>query len=141
MNLIPGIDTTAGALHAEKTRMDIIAQNIANANTTRDANGEVYKRKDVIFESYMVKATDSDGKTVNVKNVRVADIVDDDTPGPKIFNPSHPHADAEGMVEMPNVKTSTEMVNLISASRAYEANLSVFKTSRAMARQALSIGR
>ena len=75
------------------------------------------------------------------QGVRVVDVFDDQTPGRMIFNPGHPHANDDGMVEMPNVDVSREMIDLISASRAYEANLTVVKTSRRMAQQALAIGR
>ena len=140
MQLIPGIRASADALDAEKIRMDIIAQNIANANTTKDLDGKPYRRKLVEFESVMHHATTHNPQGF-VEGVRVRDIVQDDSPGPKIFNPAHPHADDEGYVRMPNVKVQREMVDLISSSRAYEANLSVIKTARSMARQALSIGR
>ncbi len=139
MDLIPGINATADALNAEKIRMDVIATNIANANTTRDVNGEVYKRKQVVFEAYLDKT--ASGSQPAATGVRVAEITEDTTPGPKIYNPDHPHADSEGMVEMPNVKMSWEMVDLIFASRAYEANLSVVRTARQMAQKALAIGR
>jgi len=135
MDLLPGIGATAQALSAEKVRMEVIAQNIANAQTTRDANGGAYQRKIVAFEAMM--GDREDGVT---QGVRVAGILPDPTPGPLVYNPNHPHANAEGMVLMPNVKTSQEMVDLIASSRAYEANLTVVKTSRQMARQALAIG-
>ena len=140
MELIPGIRPSSDALGAEKIRMDIIAQNIANANTTKDLDGEPYKRKLVEFESVLHHATslNPDGY---VEGVKIRDIVEDKNPGPKVFNPAHPHADTEGFVKMPNVQVQREMVDLISSSRAYEANLSVIKTARSMARQALSIGR
>lgn len=137
MHLIPGADASASALNAEKLRMDIIAQNIANANTTRDVDGEPYKRKLVMFETLLERTE----RGREVQGVRVSGLMDDPTPGDAIYNPAHPHADENGMVHMPNVKVSREMVDLISTSRAYEANLSVVKTSRQMAAQALSIGR
>lgn len=114
--------------------MDVVSQNIANAHTTRDVNGEAYKRKVVSFESALDASTGGTG-------VRVSKITDDSTPGELVRNPQHPHADKDGMVQMPNVNTSMEMVDLISASRAYEANLSVARNARQMATKALSIGR
>ena len=140
MHLIPGAQASADALGAEKIRLDVIAQNIANANTTKDLNGKPYRRKLVEFEAVMHKATTQNPQGF-VTGVRVRDIVADGNPGPKIYDPAHPHADAEGYVRMPNVKIHREMVDLISTSRAYEANLSVFKTARSMARQALAIGK
>ena len=134
MNFITGLNSTASALQAENTRMDVVSQNIANAHTTRDVNGEAYKRKVVSFESALDASTGGTG-------VRVSKITDDSTPGELVRNPQHPHADKDGMVQMPNVNTSMEMVDLISASRAYEANLSVARNARQMATKALSIGR
>lgn len=126
--------------------MDIIAQNIANANTTKDVDGNPYKRKLVKFETIMDQANTTNPHSSNlgqsfVKGVRIGGVVHDQNPGSRIYDPAHPHADADGYVKMPNVKVQREMVDLISSSRAYEANLSVVKTARGMARQALSIGR
>ena len=140
MHLIPGAQASSDALGAEKIRLDVIAQNIANANTTKDLDGKPYRRKLVEFESVMHPATTANPQGF-IEGVRVRDIVADGNPGPKHFDPAHPHADADGYVHMPNVKVQREMVDLISTSRAYEANLSVFKTARSMARQALAIGR
>lgn len=132
MDMIPGIDVTASALNAEKIRMDVVAQNIANANTTRDTDGHAYQRKMVSFESVL----DATGK-----GVQVGRISSDTTPGETIYQPGHPDADKNGMVQMPNVHLSTEMVDLMSSSRAYEANLSVARNAKQMATKALSIGK
>jgi flagellar basal-body rod protein FlgC len=134
MNFITGLNSTASALNAEKTRMDVIAQNIANAHTTRDVNGEAYKRKVVTFESALDASTGNSA-------VRISKIDDDNSPGETVHNPEHPHAGPDGMVRLPNVNTAIEMVDLIAASRAYEANLSVARNARQMALKALSIGR
>jgi flagellar basal-body rod protein FlgC len=143
MNIIPSLQITADALNAERVRMDVVSQNIANAQTTRDATGEAYKRKVVSFESVLQKASDRSGDlaSVNVRSVRVAGVSSDNTPGQAVYNPGHPHADANGMVRMPNVEVAREMVDLISSSRAYEANLTVAKTARMMAEAAMRIGR
>ncbi len=134
MDLLPGIQSTVSALDAHKVRLEAIAQNIANANTTRGPDGEPYQRQLVSFASEIDRATGQE-------TVQVSSISQDNRPGPLVHNPGHPHADADGMVRMPNVKTSLEMVDLISASRSYEANLSAAKTSRQMAQRALEIGR
>lgn len=149
MNIIPSSSIIGDALTAERIRMDIVSQNIANAQTTRDVDGGAYKRKIVSFEAVMKKAEDGSnggasgmsGSTHGVKTVRVSGITSDTTPGDKVFNPSHPDADKDGMVTMPNVKVAQEMVDLISSSRAYEANLTVARNSKAMADAALRIGR
>ena len=138
MNLISGVDVTAGALSAQKTRLDIVAQNIANAQTTRTANGTAYQRQIVSFESEMVKRG---AMGAALQSVRVAAISADKTPGQQVYNPQHPDAAPDGTVVMPNVNLSYEMVDLITASRAYEANLSVVKNARQMAMKALEIGK
>jgi len=135
MNYITGIQATGSALNAEKIRLDIVAQNIANAHTTRDLDGTAYKRKVVSFESVLGTERGTSG------GVRVSSVQSDETPGELIYSPQHPHADANGMVRMPNVKIAVEMVDMLSASRAYEANLAVVRNARQMAAKALAIGR
>ena len=137
MNLIAGIDVTSGALNAQKTRLDIVAQNIANAQTTRTPNGTPYQRQVVSFESELVRRTGGS----SLQTVRVASIQPDRTPGQQVHNPQHPDAGPDGLVTMPNVNLSYEMVDLITASRAYEANLSVVKNAKQMALKALQIGK
>jgi flagellar basal-body rod protein FlgC len=139
MNIISGIDVTAGALDAQKTRMDIVAQNIANAETTRTPGGGPYQRQVVSFESELVRQQGAGGGTL--QTVKVGSITSDPTPGQQVYNPQHPDAGADGMVTMPNVNLAFEMVDLITASRAYEANLSVVKNAKQMAEKALEIGK
>jgi flagellar basal-body rod protein FlgC len=138
MNLISGIDISAGALNAQKTRLDIVAQNIANAQTTRGPNGAPYQRQIVSFESELVRRT---GSGPSLQSVRVAAISADQTTGQQVYNPQHPDAGPDGLVTMPNVNMSFEMVDLITASRAYEANLAVVKNAKQMAMKALDIGK
>jgi flagellar basal-body rod protein FlgC len=139
VNLISGIDVSAGALHAQKTRLDIVAQNIANAQTTRTAGGGPYRRQIVSFEAELMRRSPGGGPSV--QTVRVGSISADRAPGQQVYNPQHPDADAGGLVTMPNVNLSYEMVDLITASRAYEANLSIVKNARQMAMKALEIGK
>ena len=134
MNLIPGVNVTASALNAETVRMDVVAENIANAYTTHGADGQAYKRKVVSFES-MLDPAGSGQQTVQVSKVAT-----DDSLGEMVFDPSNPDANKDGMVQMPNVNLSTEMVDLMTSSRAYEANLAVIRNARQMATKALSIG-
>ena len=138
MNLIAGIDITAGALNANKTRLDIVAQNIANAQTTRTPDGGPYQRQVVSFETELIRRV-AGGSAL--QGVKVGAISVDRTPGQQVFNPQHPDATSDGLVTMPNVNLSYEMVDLITASRAYEANLSVVKNARQMAMKALEIGK
>ncbi len=137
MNLIAGVDVTAGALNAQKLRLDIIAQNIANAQTTRTAEGGPYRRKIISFETELVKRV---GGTP-LQTVPVSGITNDKSPGQSVYNPQHPDAGPDGTVMMPNVNLAFEMVDLITASRAYEANLSVVKNARQMAMKTLEIGK
>lgn len=132
MNLLSGINVTSSALNAEKIRMNVVAENIANAQTTHDVDGQPYHRKVVSFESVL------DGAE---KGVRVSNVSTDTTPGQTVYNPTHPDADSNGMVQMPNVNLATEMVDLMNSSRAYEANLAVVRNSKQLASQALSIGK
>jgi flagellar basal-body rod protein FlgC len=139
MNLISGIEITGGALNAQKTRLDMVAQNIANAQTTRTPNGGPYQRQVVSFETELVRHAGGSGPAL--QSVRVASISTDRTPGQQVYNPQHPDAGPDGLVTMPNVNLSYEMVDLITASRAYEANLSVAKNARQMAMKTLQIGK
>jgi flagellar basal-body rod protein FlgC len=133
MNMLSGVDITASALNAEKVRMDVVAQNIANAHTTRDVDGQAYKRKVVSFEAVL----DASGKA----GVSITQVSNDPTPGESVYNPNHPDADKNGMVQMPNVSLANEMVDLMTSSHAYEANLSVIRNAKQMASKALSIGK
>lgn len=139
MNLISGIEVTAGALNAQKTRLDVVAQNIANAQTTRGADGAPYQRQVVSFASELLRRGAAGGQSL--QSVRVAGIAPDRTPGQQVYNPQHPDAGTDGLVTMPNVNMAFEMVDLITASRAYEANLSVVKNARQIALKTMQIGK
>jgi flagellar basal-body rod protein FlgC len=139
VNLISGIDISAGALNAQRTRLDIVAQNIANAQTTRTPNGGPYQREVVSFETELIRRVAGGGPSL--QSVRIGSISPDRTPGQQVYNPQHPDAGPDGLVTMPNVNLSYEMVDLITASRAYEANLSVVKSARQMAMKTLEIGK
>lgn len=143
MSLIAGLDIISGGLNAQKTRLDVVAQNIANAQTTRGPDGQPYQRQIVSFETELSKRTGVglNAGTTQLQGVRVAKIGKDNTPGERLYDPQHPHADANGLVTMPNVNLAHEMVDLISATRVYEANLSVAKNARQMAMKILEIGR
>ncbi len=134
MNFLSGIQATASALNAEKVRMDVVAQNIANAHTTRDTDGQAYRRKVVSFEALL-------GADASIGGVKIDGITNDPAQGELVYQPQHPHANADGYVQMPNVNVAMEMVDLLTASRAYEANLAVARNARQMAAKALTIGR
>ena len=137
MSMIPGIDASSSALTAERTRLDVIAGNLANAENTGDATGGVYRRKMVVFESKLNNALSSDPTAPT--QVGISRIMDDPSPLPKVYMPGHPKADAQGMVTMPNVNPLDEMVDMMTASRSYQANLQVIQSGRSMFEQSLKI--
>ena len=140
VQILSGIQNTSAALAAERTRLDVISENIANAYTTRCADGKPYQRRVVVFESALQQALNADQSTAT-PTLRVARIEKDTRPPVQVYEPGNPDADANGMVAMPNINIHEEMADLIAASRAFEANLVVVKNARAMAMQALTIGR
>jgi len=135
MGMIPGIDASSSALGVERTRLDVIAGNLANAQNTGDVNGQVYHRKMVVFESKLNDAMGNDAAGSQME----AHIMDDPSPLPKVYMPGHPKADAQGMVQMPNINPLDEMVDMMTASRSYQANLQVIQTGRSMFEQSLKI--
>ncbi len=139
--LIQGVETTSAALAAQRTRMEVVSQNIANANTTKGPDGKPYQRRQVSFESVLKQVTTLGGATSESPTVRVANITADTSEPRQVYLPGHPDADSSGMVAFPNINIHEEMVDLLSASRAYEANLAVMKNAREMATQTLSIVR
>ena len=139
INIMPGAASAASALQAEKVRMEVISQNIANANTTSTPEGGPYRRQVVRFETIMANQFDPNSA---VQEVRVAGIENDPRPHRLIFQPGHPDADQKtGMVKYPNVSVHEEMADLIASSRTIEANLIVIRTARQMAMQTLAIGK
>jgi flagellar basal-body rod protein FlgC len=149
MSIFSSLDISASALTAERLRMDLISQNIANANTTKTENGGPYRRKILVFQAkggskpfseYLSDASKSKLGQVG-GGVKVAQITEDKSAFKKVFDPGNPQADKDGYVLMPNVDITTEMVNMVTASRAYEANITALNTTKSMALKALEIGR
>jgi flagellar basal-body rod protein FlgC len=139
INLLTGIESSASALDAERMRMDIISQNIANVNTTKGADGKPYQRQEVVFENVLQSQQALDGALP--QSIRIARVQKDTSPPRLVYNPGHPDADGNGMVAMPNINMHREMVDMIASSRSYEANLAVVKNARTIALQALSIAK
>ena len=122
MSVFSAMNISATGMTAQRTRLDVISQNIANVNTTRDADGNVYKRKSVIFEEKTYVSFDDAliNATGNLgKGVKISEIFEDSSEGRMVYDPSHPDADEKGYVTYPNVNTVTEMTDIIDASRSY----------------------
>ena len=147
MSLFGSLDVSASGLTAQRLRMDVIAENIANVETTRTETGGPYRRKTVLFQERggMRPFAEFFNRAMNVgvKNpsgVRVSRIAEDLRPGAKVYEPGHPDADEDGYVTKPNVNIVEEMVNMISASRSYEANVTAFNATKSMITKTLEIG-
>jgi len=146
MAFLNSINISASGLTAEKLRMDVISRNIANVNTTRTADGTPYRRRVVVFQEaesrmpFSEYLSDASRKIIGA-GVKVTGIKEDKTPFKSVYDPGHPDADEKGYVKMPNVDIMTEMVNMISSSRANEANITAINSTKSMAMKALEIGR
>ena len=142
MGLFDAINASGSGLTAERLRMDVVAENLANAQTTRGADGQPYRRKEVVLQerpgsfgaSLSAAMTKSSGA-----GVQVAGVVEDQTQLKRVYDPGHPDADADGYVSMPNVDTVTEMVDLIGAQRAYEANVTAMQAAKQMFSRTLEL--
>lgn len=144
MAFLNSFNIIGSALTAERFRTDIILQNFANANTTRTDSGEPYRRKQVIFQERSMNfenALRSQQKRLASGGVRVVEVVESQNPFVPVYDPSHPDANEDGYVMRPNVNTTEEMVDLMAASRAYEANLTAFNVVKSIAMKALDIGK
>ncbi len=143
MSFLNSLDIGKNALSAQRLRMDVITQNISNAETTRTADGGPYTRQLVVFEerTSFKQLLGEKRKRTNYEGVTVAAVVEDDAPYVPVYDPTHPDADENGYVMMPNVDTTKEMLDLMAATRSYEANVTAINAVKAMASRALQIGR
>lgn len=140
IGVFSAMELAASGLSAQRDRMNIIAGNLANARTTKGADGEPYKRIDPVFEAQPLRRNSFDPVQRALLAVRVSEVREDTEPGQMVYEPDHPDANAEGYVEYPNVNVVTEMVNLMTASRAYEAGIATIESVKGMAKSALKIG-
>lgn len=146
MSFFKAMNISSSGLAAQRLRMNVLSSNLANANTTRTPEGGPYKRQDVVFSASPQSGTpfedflDEDWGT-QLKKVRVVDIHKDTKAPRKVHDPHHPDADSNGFVEMPNIQVMSEMVNMITATRAFEANTTAMNAAKSMAMKALEIGR
>lgn len=141
INVLSGINASSSALEAERIRMEVISQNIVNADVTRMPDGKPYQRQQVVFETLLNQQQAGAGNVSGEAGIQVARIEKDQRPPRLVPMPGHKDADKNGMVAFPNVNIHEEMADLISANRAYEANLAVVRNARTMALQTLSIGK
>ena len=142
LSVFSAMDVSASGLSAQRTRMNTIASNLANSRTTRTEEGGAYKRVDPVFEAVALRKIQAMTPAEHsVSLVGVSEVVQDQRPGPMVYEPNHPDADAQGYVEYPNVNVVEEMVNMISATRSYEANVTAVKATKEMVSEALEIGR
>ena len=145
MDFFSSMNVSSSALSAGRTRMNLISSNLANANATRTPEGGPYKRKDAVFAATPVENPFNralDGATAKqVRKVEVSEIVEDQSPPRLQYDPSHPDANPQGYVAMPNVNVVEEMADMIGATRAYEANVTAVQAAKSMAMKTLEIGR
>jgi flagellar basal-body rod protein FlgC len=145
MNFFDSIQTSLSGLTAQRVRMNVVSSNLANTNTTRTEEGGPYVRKEPVFAAKPVQS--SFGEILNTEigsdlaEVSVMDIINDSRKPIQKFDPNHPDANAQGFVSLPNINTMEEMVNMVTASRSYEANVTVISMSKNMVLKALEIGR
>ncbi|RLE13618.1 flagellar basal body rod protein FlgC [Candidatus Aerophobetes bacterium] len=137
-SLFSAMQVSASGMSAERIRMNIIASNIANARVTRTPAGGPYRRKQVVFATVLKNQQE---REMSLNGVEVVGIFPDPSPFKMIYNPSHPDANPQGFVAMPNVDIAVEMIDMISSTRSYEANVTAFKSAENMIRKALEIGR
>ena len=141
-SLFSALDISASGMSAERFRMEVVANNIANSQTTMDKDGQPFRRKQVVFQTQLNNAL-SDMRTIDgaqsLGGVRVTEVVPDMSELREIYQPGHPHADEKGIVKMPNVHLPNEMVDLVSATRVYEANLKAIQSFKQMIEQSLQL--
>jgi flagellar basal-body rod protein FlgC len=150
MGLFDAIDASGSGLSAERLRMDVTSENLANAETTKGADGQPYRRKEVVLQAdgggvagnsfaSILSSVQGTAAGSSVSGVKVAGIVEDPSALKRVYDPGHPDADKDGYVTMPNVNTVTEMTDLISSSRAYEANVTAMQTAKQMFSKTLDL--
>ena len=137
MSLFNVFNIAGSAVQAQSQRLNVVASNLANAESVAGPDGQPYKARHVIFQAQAVGAQAADGKT---PGVRVSQIIEDDSPLRKVYDPKHPLADEQGYISMPNVNPVDEMVNMISASRSYQNNIEVMNTAKTLLQKTLQLG-
>jgi len=136
MSMFKIFDVSGSAVSAQTQRLNVVASNLANADTVAGPDGQAYKARQVVFQTQLMGAGQDQGNA----GVRVSEITEDQTPGRRVHDPKHPKADAEGYVTYSNVNSVEEMVNMISASRSYQNNIEVMTTAKSLLLKTLQMG-
>ncbi len=137
MSMMRIFDVSGSAVSAQSQRLNVVASNLANADTVAGPDGQAYKARNVVFQTVLMGAGANPGSSAGVK---VSTVVEDQTPGRRVHDPKHPGADAEGYVTYSNVNAVEEMVNMISASRSYQNNVEVMNTAKSLLQKTLQMG-
>ena len=141
MSMLRIFDVAGSAVSAQSQRLNVVASNLANADTVAGSDGKAYKARQVVFQTELMGAAGAMGRSSDASaGVRVSTITENETPGRRVHDPKHPSADAEGYVTFSNVNPVEEMVNMISASRSYQNNIEVMNTARSLLLKTLQIG-
>ena len=140
-SLNAALSASASALNAERTRIEVAVSNLANAESTRGPDGQPYRRRDVVLAADAHNTFEAALGQAGAVGVKVAAVVEDQAPFKRRYDPSHPDADGEGFVALPNIDTPEEMVNMLSASRAYQANLTAIGLIRELVQKSLDLGK
>ncbi len=137
--MLRAMEILGQGMGVQRQRLEIASTNLANAHTTRTADGGAYRRKELVVASSPLELRDGFSRTL--EGVRVSNVAQDPTPQPRVFDPGHPDADADGMVTMPNVEVVEEMVDITSATRSFEANVTAFEALKQMVNKSMELGR
>ncbi len=137
MSLFKVFNIAGSGVQAQSQRLNVLASNLANAESVAGPDGQPYKARHVVFQTQAIGAQPADGQT---PGVRVSQVIEDDSPMRKVYDPKHPLADEQGYISMPNVNPIDEMVNMISASRSYQSNIEVMNTAKTLLQKTLQLG-
>jgi flagellar basal-body rod protein FlgC len=140
MSMLKILDVASSAVSAQSQRLNVVASNLANADTVAGPDGSAYKARQVVFQTAMLGAAGFGAQRDGTAGVRVSTVAEDQSPGRRVHDPKHPSADAEGYVTYSNVNPVEEMVNMISASRSYQNNIEVMSTARSLLLKTLQVG-
>jgi flagellar basal-body rod protein FlgC len=140
MSMFQIFNVAGSAVSAQSQRLNVVASNLANADTVAGPDGNAYKARQVVFQTELMGAQGSEFGAAGAAGVRVSTISEDQTPGRRVHDPKHPGADAEGYVTYSNVNAVEEMVNMISASRSYQNNIEVMNTAKTLLQKTLQLG-